>query len=112
VMADFVGILGGAWICIHVFHVESHFYWHNAQDAVETWDIVNGMIKATVFGAAIAIFSCHRGLNSRGGAEGVGRAATNAFVYSFVAILVLNFFLALLLGGIYDVIWPQAKGAF
>jgi phospholipid/cholesterol/gamma-HCH transport system permease protein len=109
VMADVVGILGGAWICIQVFNVEPHFYWNNARDAVENWDVLTGLVKATVFGAAIAVLSCHRGLNSSGGAEGVGRAATNAFVSSFVAILVLNFFLAMLLGGVYDVIWPQSR---
>jgi len=110
VMADFVGIVGGAWICYQVFHVEPHFYWNNARDAVENWDVATGLIKATVFGAAIAILSCHRGLNSGTGAEGVGRAATNAFVSSFVAILVLNFFLAMLLGSLHDVLWPQTKG--
>jgi len=47
--------------------------------------------------------SCHRGLNSRAGAQGVGRAATEAFVASFVVILVLDFFLSLVftqLGGL------------
>jgi phospholipid/cholesterol/gamma-HCH transport system permease protein len=110
VMADFVGVLGGAGVSIYVFHVEPHFYWQNAEGAVEVWDVASGLIKATVFGAAIALFSCHRGLNSSGGAEGVGRASTKAFVDSFVAILALNFFLAMLLGGVYDYLWPQSKG--
>ena len=61
-----------------------------------------GMIKAVFFGAAIALVSCHRGLNSRAGAEGVGRAATEAFVASFIVILILDFFLAILLINIYD----------
>jgi phospholipid/cholesterol/gamma-HCH transport system permease protein len=111
-VADFVGIMGGAWVALWVFHVEPHFYWQNARGSVEIWDVATSLVKATAFGGAIAIFSCHRGLNSTGGAEGVGRAATGAFVTSFVAILVLNFFLALLLGRAYDVLWPNAKGMF
>jgi len=48
----------------------------------------NQLYSALVFqgGAAIALVSCHRGLNSRAGAEGVGRAATEAFVASFIVI--------------------------
>ena len=53
------------------------------------------MVKALVFGATIALVSCHRGLNSSPGAEGVGRASTEAFVISFVVILVIVLTLAL-----------------
>ena len=52
---------------------------------------------ALFFGAAIGVISCHRGFNSRAGAEGVGRAATQAFVISFIAILILDFFLVFFL---------------
>ena len=62
---------------------------------------------AFFFGCSIALISCHRGLNSQPGAEGVGRSATEAFVASFVAILVLDFFLAILLLAAYDRIVMQ-----
>ena len=55
----------------------------------------------------IALVSCHRGLTSRPGAQGVGRAATEAFVASFIAILVLDFFLAMFLNRLYLVLWPS-----
>jgi phospholipid/cholesterol/gamma-HCH transport system permease protein len=58
------------------------------------------------FGAAIALISCHRGFNSRAGAEGVGEAATQAFVLSFIAILMLDFFLAMFFNSLYDYLWP------
>jgi phospholipid/cholesterol/gamma-HCH transport system permease protein len=45
-------------------------------------------------------------MNSAPGAEGVGRAATRAFVASFLAILVLDFFLAMFLNNLYDYLWP------
>ena len=53
------------------------------------------------------MISCHRGFHCDPGAEGVGRAATNAFVYSFVVILMLDLFLGIFLDAIYDMLWPQ-----
>jgi phospholipid/cholesterol/gamma-HCH transport system permease protein len=96
-IADIGGVIGSALICIQISGVDEHHYWRHSRDFILTWDIVAGMIKPVFFGAAIALISCHRGFRSRAGAEGVGRAATEAFVLSFVAILVLDFFLALLL---------------
>jgi phospholipid/cholesterol/gamma-HCH transport system permease protein len=102
VMADFMGVMGGAFICTKLFGVEAHYYWAHSGYHVSMWDVSMGMIKAFFFGCAIALISCHRGLNSQPGAEGVGRSATEAFVASFVAILVLDFFLAILLITLYD----------
>ncbi len=102
VMADFMGIMGGALICTRIYGIESHFYWAHTESYVGPWDVSMGLIKAVFFGAAIALVSCHRGLNSRPGAEGVGRAATEAFVASFIVILVLDFFLAMFLINLHD----------
>jgi phospholipid/cholesterol/gamma-HCH transport system permease protein len=102
IMADFMGIMGGALICTRVYGIEAHFYWSNSEDFVKMWDVTMGLIKAVFFGIAIGLVSCHRGLNSQPGAEGVGRASTEAFVASFVAILVLDFFLAMFLISVYD----------
>ena len=77
VMADFMGIMGGALICTRIYGVESHFYWANSEGYVKTFDVLMGLIKATFFGIAIALISCHRGLNSqrrrRGRGPGVDR---------------------------------------
>ena len=104
VMADFMGILGGALICTRVYGIESHFYWSNSEGYVKAFDVLMGLVKATFFGMSIALVSCHRGLNSTGGAEGVGRASTESFVTSFVVILVLDFFLTIFLLSIYDMV--------
>jgi phospholipid/cholesterol/gamma-HCH transport system permease protein len=101
-MADFMGIMGGAFICTRLYGIEAHFYWQHSQHYVSMWDVGMGMTKAFFFGCAIALISCHRGLNSQPGAEGVGRAATEAFVASFVVILILDFFLAILLLALYE----------
>jgi phospholipid/cholesterol/gamma-HCH transport system permease protein len=102
VMADFMGIMGGAFICTRLYGVEAHFYWAHTEYYVSMWDVAMGMIKAFFFGCSIGLISCHRGLNSQPGAEGVGRSATEAFVTSFVAILILDFFLGILLLALYD----------
>ena len=108
ILANFMGVLGGAMICIEVYHVNAHYYWENTQGYVGLYDILTGLIKPTFFGAAIAVICCHRGFHSEAGAEGVGRAATRAFVLSFVAILILDFFLALFLNNLYDYLWPTS----
>jgi phospholipid/cholesterol/gamma-HCH transport system permease protein len=77
---------------------------------VDSLDIFAGVFKSYFFGAAIALISCHRGFHSRPGAEGVGRAATEAFVFSFIAILFLDFVLGLGWNNIYRSIWPQSAG--
>ena len=62
------------------------------------FDLFAGVFKSLFFGAAIALISCYRGFHCDPGAEGVGRAATSAFVYSFVVILLLDLFLGIGLG--------------
>jgi phospholipid/cholesterol/gamma-HCH transport system permease protein len=106
VLANFMGVMGGALISIGVYHIDAHYYWENTRGVVGMWDLTTGLLKPVFFGAAIAVLSCHRGFHSEPGAEGVGRAATRAFVLSFIAILVLDFFLGLLLNNLYYYLWP------
>jgi phospholipid/cholesterol/gamma-HCH transport system permease protein len=112
VMADFMGVLGGALICIHVYHVEPYYYWHYSSNSIQLWDVSTGLLKSLFFGGAIALISCQRGFHSQGGAEGVGRAATEAFVLSFIAILALDFLLAVFLHQLYFLLWPQGFRPF
>jgi phospholipid/cholesterol/gamma-HCH transport system permease protein len=108
ILADFMGVMGGALICTKLFHVDAYHYWHHAEGLIGYWDMSTGLIKPMFFGAAIAIISCHRGFSSGAGAEGVGRAATEAFVSSFIAIFILDFFLAMFLNTMYGFLWPGA----
>jgi phospholipid/cholesterol/gamma-HCH transport system permease protein len=102
VMANCLGMLGGASICLGVYGVEPHHYWQHARDYIELWDVGVSVFKPAVFGAFICLISCHRGFYSGAGSEGVGRAATQAFVLSFLGILVLDFFLALFFNSLHD----------
>ncbi|MDR3232241.1 MAG: ABC transporter permease [Planctomycetaceae bacterium] len=96
VIADFTGVFGGAFYCIYVLDINAHFYWDNASDFVGFFDILAGMCKSIFFGGSIALISCYQGFHCRAGAEGVGRAATQSFVYSFVAILLLDLLLGIM----------------
>ncbi len=108
IMANFMGVMGAGYICVYLFGVESHHYWTNSQGYIGYWDLSMGLIKPTFFGAAIALIACHRGFNSRAGAEGVGRSATEAFVTSFIVILMLDFFLGMFINTLYTRLWPTA----
>ena len=107
-VADAMGVAGGALITVHFYHVDAHQYWTHSRANVGTWEIVVGLFKSVFFGASIALISCHRGFRSRDGSEGVGRAATEAFVISFIAILAVDFVLAMALNDIYGWLWPNA----
>ena len=107
IMAIFMGVVGGWLYSVNVFGIDSYHYWHNSQQFVHNWDLFYGIFKSIFFGATIAIVSCYRGFNCAPGAEGVGRAATAAFVLSFVIILVLDFFLSIGLDKVHDIIWPD-----
>ena len=109
-MADFMGVIGGAVVCTQVMGIDSFAYWQHSRVYVEGLDILAGVLKSLFFGSAIALISCHRGVNSTAGAEGVGEGATEAFVFSFMAILFLDFVLGLAWNTAYRSIWPQTTG--
>ena len=90
IMADFMGVVGGYFYSVYILGIDSHHYLENSQQFVGHFDLFAGIFKSLFFGAAIALIGCHRGFNCEPGAEGVGRAATSAFVISFVIIMLLN----------------------
>jgi phospholipid/cholesterol/gamma-HCH transport system permease protein len=94
IYSDITGIIGGWFIAVKVLHVPQGPFWHFAEIGVEMWQINEGLINSIFFGAAIALISCYKGFNCGSGASGVGRACTEAFVASFISIMVMNFFFA------------------
>lgn len=106
-VADAVGILGGWVFSVEVLDINSFHYWHHVNHFMTAYDVLNGLFKSVIFGMIIAVISCHRGFRSAGGAEGVGRAATEAFVFSFVTILAFDFLLGVFMNKLYYLIWPN-----
>jgi phospholipid/cholesterol/gamma-HCH transport system permease protein len=105
-VGDSTGILSGWIMAVQMFHVNSFHYWYHSQVYVSGYDVFCGLFKSVFFGAAIAVVSCHRGFRCGSGAQGVGQAATQAFVLSFAAILALDFILGIFLLSLYYVLWP------
>lgn len=110
VFADLMGLFGSTLICLKVYGIEPYHYWRHTQEFVTMWDVFVGIVKSVCFGLVVAAISCYRGFRATAGAEGVGRAATEAFVTSFVAILALDFVLGLMANGMYELIWPGVTG--
>ncbi len=111
IYSDLLGVLGGWLISVHYLHIPNGAYWEYSARGVETWQVMEGIFKSLFFGAAIGLISCYKGFHSGAGASGVGRACTESFVASFIAIIVLNFFFARLLQNLYIAIFG-IRGVF
>lgn len=104
--SDLLGILGGWFISVFVSNIPNHMYWYySTHGGVDTWQIMEGIVKAFFFGGAIGLISCFKGFNSGAGASGVGRACTESFVNSFLAIIILNFIFAQISQDMYTAIY-------
>lgn len=96
-IADTIGIMGGYIVGTRSLGFNSFAYIKNTVDFLHLDDVTSGLIKAAVFGFIITLMGCYHGFNSKGGAQGVGRATTNAVVSSAILILAANFALTSLL---------------
>lgn len=88
-----MAMAGGYGVGVWLEHVDPGVFVENARWLLETKDLMQGLVKATVFGCALTVISCSQGFNASGGAKGVGIGTTRAVVGSFVTILVLDYFL-------------------
>ena len=95
-----VGIGAAYAVGVLLLGIDPAYAWHNMLHYTGVEDMLTGFIKGTIFGVIIALVSCYKGINCRQGAEGVGRATTEAVVYSSITILITNFFLTMLLNNI------------
>lgn len=105
VFCDLTGSIAGYVVAVELKGVPSEPYWYFTADAVETWDLIVGFVKSLMFGGAIGIIACYKGFHCRHGAAGVGRACTESFVASFIAILAIDFFLATFFQGLYKALY-------
>ena len=90
-IADIIGVFGGYLISVFKLGFNPSIYLKNTVDFVETIDIVSGLTKAAAFGFIVALLGTYNGFQSRGGAQGVGKATTDAVVGASILILAANF---------------------
>ncbi|MEY2479797.1 MAG: phospholipid/cholesterol/gamma-HCH transport system permease protein [Verrucomicrobiota bacterium] len=96
-----IGIAAGYFVAIFLLDVNGTYYMANMVRWTLMRDIIMGLTKAFCFALLIVFISCHKGLNAREGAVGVGKATTEAVVDSSLAVLISNFFLTMLLNIIF-----------
>jgi phospholipid/cholesterol/gamma-HCH transport system permease protein len=90
-IADIIGVLGGYLVCVYKLGFNSDAYITNTFDFLQPMDVISGLVKAAVFGFLIALMGCYHGFHSRGGAQGVGSATTNAVVSGAILVLIFNY---------------------
>lgn len=96
IIGDAVGILGGYLVVVQILGANATVYWDRTFEFMEVWDVMSGLIKATVFGAIISFMACFEGYTAGGGAQGVGKATTRAVVGAATLILAANYFVTYL----------------
>lgn len=111
VISDLMGMIGGWLVVVVGLRVEASAYWTFSSAFVTSFDVFTGLTKAAAFGLLIGLISCYKGFTCRAGAAGVGRAATDAFVTSFIAIIIANFFLAKFMNELYALIYGRLLNA-
>jgi len=92
-VGDIIGIFGGFVISVNLLNFNAATYVKNTVDFLENIDIISGLVKAGAFGFVVTLMGCYHGFQSRGGAEGVGTATTNAVVTASILILTTNLIL-------------------
>ncbi|MFZ4772745.1 MAG: MlaE family ABC transporter permease [Chlamydiia bacterium] len=90
-----MGIVGGYLIAVYFFKMAPNSYYDPIRDYMTNFDFFIGLVKSFFFGILIITICCYKGINTSGGAEGVGRATTNSVVICYTAILFSNFFLTM-----------------
>ena len=92
-IGDVIGIMGGWIIGVYQLGFNSIIYIDRTIEYLEIIDILQGLVKATVFGFIITLMGCYQGFNCGQGAKGVGKATTNSVVTSSILILISNYFI-------------------
>lgn len=95
-VADIIGIFGGYLVSVYKLDFNAGNYLHQTFEYLEAIDVISGLVKASVFGFFVALLGCYHGYHSRGGAQGVGTATTNAVVSASILILIFNYVLTAL----------------
>jgi phospholipid/cholesterol/gamma-HCH transport system permease protein len=96
-LAVITGVLGGMAVAVFELDISAHQYYRSYLYAVQIYDVLEGLIKSTVFGLIVVSIACYKGMQCRGGTEGVGLTTTSAVVTGSLTVLVSNFFITKLL---------------
>jgi phospholipid/cholesterol/gamma-HCH transport system permease protein len=90
-VGDILGVFGGYLVSVYKLDFNAASYLRRTWDYLEMLDVVSGLVKASAFGFLVALTGCYHGYHSKGGAQGVGQATTNAVVSASILILIFNY---------------------
>ena len=97
IFADVVGVISGMIAAVTLADVQYAQFMEGVRLGYDQFQVTYSLIKATLFGAAIAFLCTYEGYTTFGGAEGVGKSTAKAVVISSIAILILDALTAVLL---------------
>jgi phospholipid/cholesterol/gamma-HCH transport system permease protein len=93
--------IGAGWVVgVKLLDIDPTYAWSNMLRYTTANHVATGILKSVIYGAQIALISCYKGMTCGEGAEGVGRATTEAVVYSSITVLISNFFLTMFLSNV------------
>lgn len=95
IYANIIGILGGLTVAVFQIGCNYSLFLESLQEMVTYVDFYSGLLKSAAFGFIVALIGCFKGLNTKGGAKGVGEATTQTVVMIITVILVINYFFSL-----------------
>lgn len=102
VFSCFMGIAGGYMMSVYYYGMSPSAYLDPLPVHIDNFDFFSGLVKSLLFGIIIITICCYRGMTTKGGAQGVGRATTNSVVISYSVILISNFLVTVALNSSYD----------
>ena len=90
-IGDVTAVFFGGVMTVNFLDVPYEQYKANTLNQLVPSDFLTGLVKAGAFGLILRSIACYNGLNTTGGASGVGRATTNTVVQAIVAIILADF---------------------
>jgi len=96
IFADIVCFYGGYLVSVYLIKINAVDYMNSAQQLMKFNDVYGGIFKSLIFGMIISIIACAKGLNTKGGAKGVGESTTSSVVTSLITLFITNYFLSVL----------------
>ncbi len=90
-VGDIIGVFGGYIVSVYKLGFNPGIYISQTLKVLEFMDVFSGLVKAATFGFLVTLMGCYHGYNSKGGAQGVGAATTNAVVSASILILISNY---------------------
>ena len=104
IFSSLMGIIGGYVIAVDYYGMDPNTFLDPLPLHITIFDCVSGTFKGLIFGIIIITISCFRGMTTKGGAAGVGRATTNSVVICYSVILIVNFLMTLALNSSFEYI--------